>query len=463
MVIIMQDTIAAVSTAMGKGGIAVIRISGERAVSVADKMFKPLNGKSLLDAHSSSAVYGNIYFEGNKIDDGVVTIFRSPRSFTGEDTVEISCHGGILLQEKVLRSALKSGARMAEAGEFTKRAFINGKISLSEAEAVISKINAESEEQLKLAVSHADGKLKNEMNSIINALVKVLSSCYVLCDYPDEDLSEISTDEIISTLENCIERCDMLIKSYKTGHAVAEGIPTVIVGQPNTGKSSLLNAFLGYDRAIVTDIAGTTRDVIEERVYVGRVTLSVADTAGIRFGDGVDTVEKLGVSRSIEKLKNAELALAVFDGSKEFSEQDNEIISVLKRFSCPKIAVINKSDLGIRFDTSLLKETCDKTVEISALSQKGIENLISAIEDMYFDGEIDYNQTPVLALARQKNSVSLGREHIQRALNAIRLGISPDMAGFDIEDAIAEFEALDGRRVSEMIVSQIFSGFCVGK
>ncbi len=459
----MQDTIAAVSTAMGKGGIAVIRISGESAISVGDKIFKPSNGKSLIDIPSSSVVYGNIYFDGNKIDDGVATIFRAPRSFTGEDTVEISCHGGILLQEKVLQSALKNGARLAEAGEFTKRAFINGKISLSEAEAVISKINAESEEQLKLAVSHADGKLKNEMNSIIDNLVKVLSSCYVLCDYPDEDLSEISTDEIISSLEGCLERCDKLIKSYRAGHAVTEGIPTVIVGQPNTGKSSLLNAFLGYDRAIVTDIAGTTRDIIEERVYAGRVTLSVADTAGIRFGESLDTVEKIGVTRSIEKLKNAELALAVFDGSRQFSKQDEEIISILEEFSCPKIAIINKSDLGILFDTSLLKNTCDKIVEISALSQKGMDELISAIEDMYFDGEIDYSKTPVLSLARQKNSVSLGREHILRALDAIKMGISPDMAGLDIENAIAEFEALDGRRVSEMIVSQIFSGFCVGK
>lgn len=459
----MQDTIAAISTAMGKGGIAVIRISGENAIDVADSFFKATSGKSLNDTPSSTSVYGNIYFEGNKIDDGLAAIFRAPRSFTGENTVEISCHGGVLLQEKVLRAALSSGARMAEAGEFTKRAFINGKISLSEAEAVISKINAESEEQLKLAVSHADGRLKNEMNTIIDSLVKVLSSCYVLCDYPDEDLSEISNEEIVTALESCISRCDKLIKSYKSGHAVAEGIPTVIVGQPNTGKSSLLNALLGYDRAIVTDIAGTTRDVIEEKVYAGRVTLSVADTAGIRFGGDVDTVEKIGVGRSIEKLKKAELVLAVFDGSKELSPQDEEVISILKETDSPKIAVVNKSDLGIALDTSLLEKNFNKIIQISIAENHGLENLISAIEDMYFDGEIDYNQTPVLAFARQKNSVFAGRECIQKALDAIELGISPDMAGLDVESAIAEFEALDGRRVSEMIVSQIFSGFCVGK
>ena len=459
----MQDTIAAISTPLGKGGIAVIRISGVGAIETADRMFKPLNKTPLIQTNSSKAVYGDIFFQNTKIDDGIATVFRAPHSFTGEDTVEISCHGGTLLQEKVLRSALLCGAQMAQAGEFTKRAFINGKISLSQAEAVISKINAESEEQLKLATSHADGRLKKEIDAIIKSLVKVLSNCYVLCDYPDEDLSEISNEQIITSLENCIERCDLLIKSYRSGHAVTEGIKTVIVGQPNTGKSSLLNSLLGYDRAIVTDIAGTTRDVIEEKVYVGRVTLSLADTAGIRFGDNVDTVEEIGIKRSLQKIENAELALAVFDGSRELSKEDLEIIQVLKNSGCSKIAVINKSDLETRIDIREIEKSFDKTVVISASNNIGMDNLTEAIENMYFDGEIDYSSTPVLSLARQKNSVLIAKECIKRAVDAITMGISPDIAGLDIEGGISELEMLDGRQVSDMIVSQIFSGFCVGK
>lgn len=459
----INETIAAISTPPGKGGIAVIRISGDNAIDVADKIFKPLNKKTLNQLSPSQAIYGYIFFDNEKIDDGIATVFRGPHSFTGEDTVEISCHGGTLLQEKILRSALRCGARMAEPGEYTKRAFINGKISLSEAEAVISKINAENDEQLKLAVSHADGRLKNEIDAIINTLVKVLSNCYVLCDYPDEDLSEISNDEIISALDGCILRCQKLIDSYKSGHAVIEGIPTVIVGQPNTGKSSLLNTLLGYDRAIVTDIAGTTRDIIEEKVYAGRVMLSVADTAGIRFGDNVDTVEKIGIDRSLEKLKSAELAIAVFDGSKQFNEKDSEVIRILENFNCPRIAVINKSDLDLAFDTSISASSFDHIIKISSVTKEGIDELISTIESMYFDGEIDYNTTPIVALARQKNSIVSGKECITRALNAIKSGISPDIAGLDVEDAIGEFELLDGRRVSELIVTQIFSGFCVGK
>ena len=458
-----NSTVAAISTPQGKGGIAVIRISGENSIKIASRMFFPASGRSLEDFPPFRAVYGDIYVDGKKTDDGIATVFLAPRSFTGENTVEISCHGGALLQEKILQEIFKQGALPAGPGEFTKRAFINGKMSLSEAEAVISKINAESDEQLKLAVSHAEGKLSKEISGIINRLVKVLSNCYVLCDYPDEDLSDISQEEIIEVLNGCIDHCDRLIKSYRTGHAVAEGIPTVIVGQPNTGKSSLLNTFLGYDRAIVTNIAGTTRDIIEEKVYLGKVTLTIADTAGLRFDDGIDAVEKIGVSRSIDKLQKAELVLAVFDGSKELDKKDEAAIEILNDTNCAKIAVINKCDLGTVIDTSFLEKHFPKTVTISTADGTGMEELTKTIEELYFDGEIDYSKTAVLALSRQKNSVVSARESIVRARDAIAFGISPDVAGLDVEEAIGELEYLDGRRVSEIIVGGIFSGFCVGK
>ena len=304
----MQDrTIAAISTAFGRGGIAVIRISGEDAIGIAAKVFVPASGKGLEEISSGRAVYGKIYGGGRVIDDGMALVLRAPRSFTGEDTVEISCHGGVLITQKVLEAVLMAGAEAAGPGEFTKRAFISGKIGLTEAEAVIATINAESEEQLKLARSHMEGSLAGEIGSISEELVKILSRCYVLCDYPDEDLSEVSTEEVEAILEDVRKRLDRLISGYRVGHAVAEGIPTAIVGRPNVGKSSLLNGLLGYQRAIVTDIPGTTRDTVEEKLYLGRVLLKLCDTAGIRSGNGIDEVERIGIERSFEKLRESEL------------------------------------------------------------------------------------------------------------------------------------------------------------
>ena len=462
----MQDrTIAAISTPYGRGGVALIRLSGESAIEIADKVFRARSGKELSATAHSRAVYGDIVSEGGIIDDGIATVFRAPHSYTGEDTVEISCHGGILITQRVLEAFFRAGAIPAAAGEFTKRAFISGKLGLTEAEAVIATINAESDEQLKLARSHMEGALSTEIDGICDELVKVLSRCYVLCDYPDEDLSEVSSDEVRQILSGVLQRLKRLDSGYKVGHAVAEGIATAIVGRPNVGKSSLLNALLGYERAIVTDIPGTTRDTVEENLLVGKVLLRLCDTAGIRRGEGIDEVEKIGIKRSIQKLEGSELVFAVFDVSSPLCEEDNYILETLKNYTGTKVAILNKCDKGECPESVKVLRGFgfDKLLKVSSLEKMGFEELCDVVEGLYFEGEIDYAKTPTLSLARQKVSVENAIQGVERAISCLEMSMPADIAGLDVEGAISALRELDGRQVSEMIVSGIFSKFCVGK
>ena len=324
----MGNVISALSTPMGKGGIAVIRVSGRGAVEVCEKMFCPMSKKPLSDVESNKAVYGKILFEGEEIDDGIATVFRAPASFTGEDTVEICCHGGVLLSQKVLRSTYICGAVPARSGEFTQRAFMNGKLSLSEAEAVIDLIDAENSEQLKLAHSRVKGVLAKRVDELREMLLSLISSVYVFVDYPEEDLSDVSCESALLQTEAMLFETDKLLSTYETGKIVSEGVSAVICGKPNTGKSSLLNALSQSERAIVTSIAGTTRDTVEERVNIGRLTLNLCDTAGIRETD--DEVEKLGIERSVSKMKEAQLILCVLDGSSPIDAEDKKVLEKLK-------------------------------------------------------------------------------------------------------------------------------------
>ncbi len=465
-----EKTIAAISTPAGKGGVSMIRISGKDALSIAGKIFYPASGRSLSSYPQSRAVYGKIFsYEDHDspakiIDDGIATVFYAPHSFSGEDTVEISCHGGILITRNVLEAIFSAGAIPAGPGEFTKRAFINGKIALSQAQAVIDTINAENEEQLSLARSHLDGKLSDELTDIAGILTRVLSQCYVLCDYPDEDLSEIGNEEMACILQNCNERLTRLLATYKQGHAVAKGIQTVIVGRPNVGKSSLLNSLLGYDRAIVTDIPGTTRDTVEENMYVGKIMLRLCDTAGIRKREDSDSVEYIGIGRSIDKLKNAELVIAVFDSSQCLQTEDKDIIEILKNVTSPKIAVLNKSDLNAKTGPSQLDYADFCLIEsVCASNGSGVEKLKSDIENLFYSAKIDYSLTPVLSDAWQKASVENALECIARASNALINGTPADIAGLDIERAVAFISESDGKKVSDEIVRGIFASFCVGK
>ena len=463
----MNDTIAAVSTAYGRGGIAVIRISGDDAITVGEKIFRTVSGKNICDITSNYCVYGNIIKDGMPIDDGMCTVFRSPHSYTGEDTVEISCHGGIILTEKVLESAFEAGARQAGAGEFTRRAFMNGKLSLSQAEAVGMLIDAESEEMLSLASSHENGIMKKKSDELYEKLKTVVTGVYANVDFPDEDLAELSDDEVLCELSLIECELERLKSSYKVGRAVCEGIRTVIVGKPNTGKSSLLNRLVGHERAIVTDVAGTTRDTIEETVQCGKILLRLCDTAGIHETD--DKVESIGVERSLDMLRNAELVLAVFDISKELSREDKSLIDELKSLDSAKIAVLNKNDLESRIEREEIEGSgvFSHTVEICAAHNEvfnsGVENLKELISSLYVEGEIDYSKNAIVTNARQNAAVTRALEFVRSAKQTLIMGMSQDTAGFDLESALSELSELDGRRVTEEIVDSIFHRFCVGK
>ena len=458
------ETIAAISTPFGRGGIAVIRVSGDRAAEICERVFFPFDKKPLSAHESRIAVYGEIKYRGEVIDDGIATLFRAPASYTGEDTVEISCHGGIKLAETVLKATLAAGAVYAEPGEYTKRAFLSGKLTLSQAESVINLIDAETEEQIKLASSHRRGALSAAADSIYNNIMGLVSSSYAYIDYPDEDLTDVEIGDYKLRLEGILKELTRLEKSYDTGRAVSEGIRTVIVGKPNAGKSSLLNAMLGEDRAIVTDIAGTTRDVIEETVRLERIVLRLSDTAGIRETD--DVIEKIGVDLAKERISGAELVFAGFDATAPLDKEDRDLVSYIKDVAADKkvVAVINKNDEKPCEETvAELESVFEYSVRISAKTGDGVDKLYSLAEGFYINGEIDYNSSAVIANARQHSAVMRARESVSNALAALENGFTQDIAGMDLEHALAAIGELDSRGVGEDVVKQIFGRFCVGK
>lgn len=464
-----NSTIAAISTPIGRGGIAVIRISGPDAVGVAERMFRACSGRVVRELEARRAVYGEILRGGEVIDTGVLTLFRAPASYTGEDTAEISCHGGILIAQSVLCAAYEAGAEPAEPGEFTKRAYVSGKLGLSEAEAVIDIIDAESEEQLKLASAGSRGVLSREIEGISGRIREVLASVYAYIDYPDEDLRDMDESEMEASLGDILARLDRLLSTYRAGRAIRSGIPTVLAGRPNVGKSALLNRILGDDRAIVADVAGTTRDTIEERAFAGSVMLRLSDTAGIRRAS--DEIERLGVERSLKKLDEAELILAVFDISEPPCADDAEAAQSISaaRDGAAVIAVLNKSDrvsdtaFSHREEYTALLGECDGVFEVSAEHGDGVSELLAFIEGLYTDGKINYNETALISNARQNVAVKRAREDIAAAIEAIRGGLTADVAGFDAERALAHLGEVDGRAVAEEITAEIFSRFCVGK
>ncbi len=461
----LLDTIAAISTPYGKGGIAVIRISGPDAVSVADRIFEPKNKKALQRTESNRAVYGSIYYKKNgeryAIDDGIAVIFRAPASFTGEDTVEISCHGGILLTQRVLEAVLSSGARAATAGEFTRRAFINGKMTLTSAEALGELLSASTDEQISLAHSGMSGALSREISAIYDSLCDILAAIYAHIDYPDEDLADISRDEMLETAEKNLSELKRLSATYSTGHAIGEGISTVIVGRTNAGKSTLYNLIVGRDAAIVTDIEGTTRDILTESAKLGRVTLRLSDTAGLR--DTQDKVESIGIERARREAESAELILAVFDGSRMPDDDDISFCGYLNTLSGIKIAVINKSDLGVTPEMTKLTERLDLSIPFSAETKDGFDALSAAVEKFYIDNDLDMGQSAIIANARQNAALLQSISALSDAIFAIRSELPQEVCCVEVENALSLLGELDGRTVSEDIISKIFANFCVGK
>lgn len=453
------NTIAAISTAQGIGGIGVIRVSGDNAISIVDKIFQSVSGKKICDAKGYTAHYGHIIDEfGEIVDEVIITLFRAPKSYTGEDVVEISCHGGLYITKSILRLVLAKGADPAGPGEFTKRAFLNGKIGLTQAEAVMDVIGAKNKQAAESATYAREGALNKRIMAVNELLVDLDSKLSVWVDYPDEELSEVSDESLSESLEKIKNQLNQLLKTYDIGKIIKDGVYTVIVGEPNVGKSTLMNLLSCCERSIVTNIPGTTRDVVEETVNIGDVTLRLADTAGIRDTD--DEVEQIGVNKAIKYLNQADLILLVLDASKEISEDTRNLINQVKNKNV--IAVVNKTDLNKKIDISEVRKSVPEIVEISAINATGVENLANAVCKVTSVSQLDPSEG-ILSTERQAISVKRALDFVEEAIKAIQSQVTLDAVTILIEEAIEELLILTGERVSDVVVSNIFKKFCVGK
>ena len=454
----MSDTIAAVATPLSAGGIGVIRISGESAIEIADKVVRTTSGKSLALLKGYTAAHGKVYLENEAIDECVALVFRAPKSYTGENTVEISCHGGVLVTKQVLRAVLQSGARPAEAGEFTKRAFLNGKLDLSEAEAVMSLISAQGQQGMKAAFSTLDGALSRKIDSLCSILLSASANMAAWVDYPDDEIPELSDDSLKNSIVTVKNGLTSLLSKFDAGKAITDGVETAIIGKPNVGKSALMNMLSGFSRSIVTDIAGTTRDSVEETVRVGNVVLRLADTAGIRESD--DLVESIGVDMAKTRIERATLILAVFDGSESLDQSDKEILDLCKDRDV--IGIVNKSDLPSKADIDYLKATLSKVVFISAKEGEGEEELTKAIEEALGTDKIDTSQA-MITTERQRVCTEKALSCLEEALDALNIGMTMDAINVCIESAVEALLELTGKKAREAVVDEVFSQFCVGK
>lgn len=449
-----MNTIAAISTPAGNGGVGIIRISGNDSLNIIGKIFKPVKKGEI---KPFSFKLGHIYDENGKVIDQVlVSYFKAPKSYTGEDVCEINCHGGNVAMKKILETVLKNGAVMAEGGEFTKRAFLNGKLDLTQAEAVIELINSKSEKESRASIKQLDGKLGQEIKNIENEIVGLLADMEANIDYPEyEDIEEVRREKIVEILKKQIEKLSKLEKSFESGKILKNGVLTAIVGKPNVGKSSLLNALLKEERAIVTEIPGTTRDTIEEYVTIKGISLRLMDTAGIRKTS--DIVENIGVEKSKKALEEAELVLLLIDGNLGITEEDRKIYNEIK--NKPHILIINKIDL----ECKEINVDDENTVRISTKTGVGIEQLENKIEELFNVKNLDTENEIIITNIRHKDLISKTISGLNLAIEAIESGIPIDMISINIKDAIKSLGEMLGESVSEDVLNKIFEKFCVGK
>lgn len=460
------DTIAAIATAMTNSGIGIVRISGEEAFTVIDKIYKSKKGNKKLSQEKSHTIHYGYICDGEKvIDEVMVLIMKAPNSYTTEDTVEIDCHGGTLVMKRILETVIKYGARPAEPGEFTKRAFLNGRIDLSQAESVIDVINAKNDFALESSIHQLQGKVKEKIKEIRGKVIHEIAFIESALDDPEHFSMEGYGETLMDVIKEVSAEVESLLAVSENGELLKEGINTVIIGKPNAGKSSLMNVLLGRERAIVTDIAGTTRDVLEEQINLNGITLNIVDTAGIR--DTEDIVEKIGVDKAKKYLLNADLIIYVVDSSTALDENDEEIISMLSDRKA--VILLNKSDLSqVTTEEELKKVLSEKEIEkpiisISAKEQTGIDKLENIIKEMFFKGEISFNDEICITNVRQKSALQSALESFRLVQQSIEAGMPEDFFSIDLMNAYEELGSIIGEAVGEDLVNEIFSKFCMGK
>ena len=455
------DTIAAIATAMSNSGIGIVRISGDEALDVADRIFRPKKGsRKVSDMETHTTHYGYVTDGDEVIDEVMLLIMKAPRSYTCEDTIEIDCHGGVLVMKKILETVLKYGARPAEPGEFTKRAFLNGRIDLSQAESVIDVINAQNELALKSSVSQLQGAVLKKIKAIRAVVLHEIAFIESALDDPEHVSLEGYPEQLHEIMSDAHSKVKKLLDSSDNGKMLKEGINTAIVGKPNAGKSSLLNILVGEERAIVTEIAGTTRDILQEQIQIGGIGLNVIDTAGIR--DTEDIVEKIGVNKSREYIEKADLIIYVVDSSTELDENDQEIIEAIRNKKA--IVLLNKSDLDAKTDASVLQTQLSKPIlSISAKNNTGIHELETLIEEMFFSGKLSFNDEVYITNIRQKNALAEAQNSLKMVLQSIADGMPEDFFTIDMMNAYEALGTIIGESVGEDLVNEIFSKFCMGK
>lgn len=456
-------TIAAISTPLGAGGIGIVRMSGEDSFTIANKIFEGKNKKDVKDYKSHTIHYGKIVDPKTQevIDEVLLSILKGPHTYTKENMIEINCHGGLIVVQKILQLVLREGAQLAEPGEFTKRAFLNGRIDLSQAEAVIDVINAQTELALQSSVSQLGGGLSEKVKVFRQELLEMIAHIEASIDYPEHDMEELTYEMIQTNTEQLLEKVNDFIQTADTGRMIKEGIQTVIIGKPNVGKSSLLNALLREQRAIVTNIPGTTRDILEEYVNIQGVPLKIVDTAGIRQTE--DVVEQIGVEKSKGSIPQADLILVMMDASTPWAEEDHDIFELIQGKQV--LVLINKIDLPRQLDIDLVTEyvPLDSILEISIKEKIGLDLLEKTLKEMFFKGEIKMNETIFITNVRHKDALVKSKESLETVLETIELGLPEDCLSIDLQSAYEYLGEITGETVGESLIDQIFSQFCLGK
>ena len=456
----LNDTIAAISTAIGEAGIAIVRMSGDDSVNIIDEILKSASGKKMAEAENRKFLYGHIVDGDKQIDEVLVVKMKGPHSYTAEDIVEIHCHGGVVSVKRILNLILSKGARLAEKGEFTKRGFLNGRIDLTQAEAVIDMIKAKTDLSFDMGLNQLSGALSEVLNKLKDELVSMQALIVANIDFPDEDIEDAAYNDLIERSNKILDKMDNLLDNSKNSRLLRDGINTVILGKPNVGKSSLLNGLLKYDRAIVTDIAGTTRDIIEDYINLDGVLLKITDTAGIRETD--DEVEKIGVNIAREKLKEADLVIAIFDISREFDKDDEEILNLIR--DKKHITILNKDDLDQKIsDEEIEKYFKDDYLRLSVMENESVKKIENLIIDLFFDGELQISSDSVLSNLRHINALKEAKKALLEVNESLKQKVFLDLIEVDLENVIGHISEITGTITTEDILDRVFSDFCIGK